>query len=150
MYFTGTSHVFYRYISHYIPVITLVRDALLYHQSQIQHNGSLDIVVCFVAISTLILTLCFRNLQKPRRLSHVCRRTGWTLHHPGPACWQWPGKTSFWMQNFKSRCKQVPAKRPELEAKAMDSSATGGPNEINYAQLFEEELLKVDADQFPL
>ena len=38
---------------------------------------------------------------------------------------------------------QVPDKRPELEAKASDSSATGGPNEINYAQLFEEELLKV-------
>merc|ERR1719220_75877 len=36
----------------------------------------------------------------------------------------------------------VPEKRPELEAKASDSSATGGPNEINYAQLFEEELLK--------
>jgi len=36
----------------------------------------------------------------------------------------------------------VPDKRPELEAKASDSSATGGPNEINYAQLFEEELLK--------
>ena len=41
-------------------------------------------------------------------------------------------------------CTQVPEKRPELEAKASDSSATGGPNEINYAQLFEEELLKVD------
>ena len=37
----------------------------------------------------------------------------------------------------------MPDKRPELEAKASDSSATGGPNEINYAQLFEEELLKV-------
>merc|ERR1719370_2380559 len=36
----------------------------------------------------------------------------------------------------------VPEKKPQLEAMAYDSSATGGPNEINYAQLFEEELLK--------
>ena len=44
----------------------------------------------------------------------------------------------------------MPDKRPELEAKASDSSATGGPNEINYAQLFEEELLKVCFSQFLL
>ena len=55
-----------------------------------------------------------------------------------------PGNTSnSLLRSSWNSFKQVPEKRPELEAKASDSSATGGPNEINYAQLFEEELLKV-------
>ena len=37
---------------------------------------------------------------------------------------------------------QPPLKRPELEAKAHNSSADGGPAEINYAQLFAEEQQK--------
>ena len=34
---------------------------------------------------------------------------------------------------------KAPDKRPELEAHAHDSHASGGPNQINYAELFEEE-----------
>jgi len=37
---------------------------------------------------------------------------------------------------------RVPEKKPQLEAMAYDSSAASGQNEINYAHLFEEELLK--------
>ena len=39
----------------------------------------------------------------------------------------------------------MPDKKPELEAKAHDSSASGGPAEINYGNLFEEELAKVSS-----
>jgi len=35
---------------------------------------------------------------------------------------------------------KAPEAKPELEAHAMDSSVDAGPGEINYAQMFEEEL----------
>ena len=48
----------------------------------------------------------------------------------------------FCFETFQNS-DQVPEKKPQLEAMAYDSSAASGQNEINYAHLFEEELLKV-------
>ena len=52
----------------------------------------------------------------------------------------------FCFETFQNS-DQVPEKKPQLEAMAYDSSAASGQNEINYAHLFEEELLKVKSKE---
>ena len=76
-------------------------------------------------------------------------RNGRPLHHTGLARRQRPGKVLFFAFCFETvqNSDQVPEKKPQLEAMAYDSSAASGQNEINYAHLFEEELLKVTSKE---